>query len=147
MSSFSSAVLVSLVAGAAAQSCDITDSLPDLLFISSKVVMGDIDAAAPFTDGCGAATNPGSDDLTAAIELNAADPFVMVSSTPDEVENQCFRPGFDWGGNCGDCGAFAPMIAMVGSDASWPAPSWFTGPITVSARPAATRRRRLPVCR
>ena len=122
----SSAALLGLVAGAAAQPCSVSESLPDLLYISSNTIMGDIDAADPYDERteCGGA-------LQDAIDLPVK-PFNMISDTPDEIENQCFRVGFDWGGNCDNCGSYAPMIAMVGSSDTWPAPGWFSGPITVT---------------
>lgn len=129
---YSSALLLGMATGTAAQTCEVTDSLPDLLFISDNVIMGDIDYAAPFRDQCGAVTNPGSEDLTRTVELHVGSPFMMVSDAPDEMEMECFKPGMDWGGNCGECGAFAPMIGMVGSSTVWNAPSWFSGPHTVS---------------
>jgi hypothetical protein len=130
-----SALLLGLAARATAQVCEITDSLPHMLFISDNVIMGDIDSAAPFRDECGAATNPGSQDLTSVVDLPGGSPFVMVSDAPDEMEMECFKPGMDWGGNCGECGTFAPMIGMVGSSETWNAPGWFSGPMTVSTAP------------
>jgi hypothetical protein len=127
-----SGLLLGLATGATAQTCEISDSLPHLLFISDNVIMGDLDSAAAFRDECGAATNPGSEDLTSAVELANGSPFVMVSDSPDEMEMECYKPGMDWGGNCGECGSFAPMIGMVGSSEAWNAPGWFTGPMTVS---------------
>ena len=129
---YSKALLLGMATGAAAQTCEITDSLPHLLFISDNVIMGDIDSAPAFRDQCGAVTNPGSDDLTETIELPVGSPFVMVSDAPDEMEMECFKPGMDWGGNCGECGSYAPMIGMVGSSETWNAPGWFDGPMTVS---------------
>lgn len=131
MARYSSALLLGLATGAAAQTCRITDSLPDLLFISDNVIMGDIDHAAPFRDQCGAVTNPGSEDLTSTVQLHVGHPFMMVSDAPDEMEMECFKPGMDWGGNCGECGTFAPMIGMVSSSTAWNAPGWFSGPMTV----------------
>ena len=134
------AIVLGLAGGAAAQqTCDITDSLPDLLFISDNVIMGDIDSAAPYRDQCVGAPNSGSVALTDAVELPAGSPFLMVSDAPDEMEMECFKPAMDWGGNCGECGSYAPMMRIVSGSDSWSGPGWFSGPFIVRARPHPTR--------
>eukprot|EP01050_Picozoa_sp_SAG11_P014978 SAG11_NODE_1899_length_4091_cov_2.581914_2_plen_937_part_01 len=59
--------------------------LPDFLFVSPKIVMGNVDGVAPISDSCGG-------ELTSSIETFRTPLFTAMSDTPDEFSLDIIDP-------------------------------------------------------